>query len=139
MRPLVGEERDMTRVVTTRLQTGAGVLLLRGSLMLLSCSTAQQALKAKPAPTTSRFLPQPERMTEQRERFPFHQAWIKAGMARAKAQGKRISRAPIPEGAQHRIWDLYQRGRSLHQISRQLAIGYGTVWNYVHRLKRDPT
>jgi DNA invertase Pin-like site-specific DNA recombinase len=39
---------------------------------------------------------------------------VKAGMARAKAQGV-----------------------SMHQISQQLKIGYGTAWNYVQRLKQD--
>ncbi len=68
---------------------------------------------------------------------------VKAGMARAKAQGKRISRSPIARGMQVRIAELYEQGVSLHQISKQLGIGYGTAWNYVQRLKhgenREPT
>ena len=60
---------------------------------------------------------------------------VKAGMARARAQGKRISRAPIPRGVQGRIADLYRQEVSIHQISKQLGIGYGTVWNYVQRVK----
>ena len=60
---------------------------------------------------------------------------VKAGMARAKAQGKRISRAPLPAGIQGRIADLYHQGVSMHQMSKQLGIGYGTVWNYVQRVK----
>jgi DNA invertase Pin-like site-specific DNA recombinase len=60
---------------------------------------------------------------------------VKAGMARAKAQGKRISRAPLPAGIQGGIADLYHQGVSMHQMSRQLGIGYGTVWNYVQRVK----
>jgi DNA invertase Pin-like site-specific DNA recombinase len=48
-------------------------------------------------------------------------ARVKAGMARARAQGKRIARAP---------------GYSIHQISKQLSIGYGTAWNYVQRVKK---
>ena len=60
---------------------------------------------------------------------------VKAGMARAKAQGKRISRAPLPAGIQGCIADLYHQGVSLHQMSKQLGIGYGTVWNYVQRVK----
>jgi DNA invertase Pin-like site-specific DNA recombinase len=60
---------------------------------------------------------------------------VKAGMARAKAQGKPISRAPLPAGIQGGIADLYHQGVSLHQISKQLGIGYGTVWNYVQRVK----
>ena len=60
---------------------------------------------------------------------------VKAGMARAKAQGKRISRAPIAEEIQARIATLYAQGVSIHQISKQLGIGYGTAWNYVQRAK----
>ena len=60
---------------------------------------------------------------------------VKAGMARAKAQGKRISRAPLPAGIQGGIADLYHQGVSMHQMSKQLGIGYGTVWNYVQRVK----
>jgi DNA invertase Pin-like site-specific DNA recombinase len=60
---------------------------------------------------------------------------VKAGMARAKAQGKRISRAPIAEEVQARIAALYGQGISMHQISKQLDIAYGTAWNYVQRLK----
>ena len=57
-------------------------------------------------------------------------------MARAKAQGKRISRAPIPAGVQARIGELYTQGLSIHQMSQQLGIGYGTAWNYVQRVKQ---
>ena len=60
---------------------------------------------------------------------------VKAGMARARAQGRRISRAPIPRGVQGRIADLYRQEVSIHQISRKLGIGYGTAWNYVQRVK----
>ena len=60
---------------------------------------------------------------------------VKAGMARAKAQGKSISRAPIAEELQARIVALYAEGRSIHQISKQLGIGYGTAWNYVQHTK----
>src|SRR5712691_6018379 len=60
---------------------------------------------------------------------------VKAGMTRARAQGKRISRAPIAKGIQVRIAELHAQGTSLHQISKQLGIGYGTVWNYVQHAK----
>ena len=60
---------------------------------------------------------------------------VKTGMARAKAQGKQISRAPIPKGLQTRIEKLYKQGSSIHQISKRLGIGYGTAWNYVQRCK----
>lgn len=62
---------------------------------------------------------------------------VKAGMARAKAQGKRISRSPIAKSTQNRIAELHTQGVSLHQISKQLGIGYGTTWNYVQRFKQE--
>ena len=62
-------------------------------------------------------------------------AGVKAGMARARAQGKRISRAPLPTAVQERIAALYQQGLSIHQIGKQLGIGYGMAWNYVQRIK----
>jgi DNA invertase Pin-like site-specific DNA recombinase len=61
---------------------------------------------------------------------------VKAGMARARAQGKRISRAPIPEQVQRRLTELYEQGWSIHQLSKHLGIGYGTAWNYVQHLKQ---
>jgi DNA invertase Pin-like site-specific DNA recombinase len=60
---------------------------------------------------------------------------VKAGMARAQAQGKRVSRAPIPKKLQSRIAVLHEQGISISQISKQLGISYGTAWNYVKRLK----
>jgi DNA invertase Pin-like site-specific DNA recombinase len=62
-------------------------------------------------------------------------ARVKAGMARARTEGKRISRAPLPTAVQERIVALYQQGLSIHQIGKQLGIGYGTAWNYVQRAK----
>jgi DNA invertase Pin-like site-specific DNA recombinase len=62
---------------------------------------------------------------------------VKAGMIHAKAQGKRISRPPIPVELQRRITELYAQGLPIHQISRQLGIGYGTAWNYVQRVKEE--
>ena len=63
-------------------------------------------------------------------------ARVKAGMARARAQGKRIARAPLSASVQRQIATLYRQGRSIHHISKQLGIGYGTAWNYVQRVKK---
>ena len=62
---------------------------------------------------------------------------VKAGMARAKAQGKRISQSPIAKGIQVRSAEFHEQGIFLHQISKQLGIGYGTVWNYVQHAKQE--
>jgi DNA invertase Pin-like site-specific DNA recombinase len=58
---------------------------------------------------------------------------VKAGMARAKAQGKRTSRPLIPEVTRRKIAELYARGVSIKQIAKQLGIAYGTAWNYTKR------
>lgn len=60
---------------------------------------------------------------------------VKAGMARAKAQGKRISRAPLGAEIQAQIAALAAEGRSIHQIGKQLGIGYGTAWKYIQHVK----
>ena len=60
---------------------------------------------------------------------------VKAGMARAKAQGKRISRAPHAEELQAQIMALAAEGLSIHQIGKQLGLGYGTAWKYIRRVK----
>ena len=54
---------------------------------------------------------------------------VKAGMARAKTQGKRVSRPTIPEEVQQQIAKLHARGVSINQISKQLGVAYGTAWS----------
>jgi len=58
---------------------------------------------------------------------------VKAGMARAKAQGKHIARPPIAKELQAQILALQKEGLSMNKISKTLGIAYGTVYNY--RLK----
>src|ERR671914_435275 len=47
---------------------------------------------------------------------------VKAGMARAKAQGKRTSRPPLPEATRKKIAELYARGVSIKRIAKELGI-----------------
>ncbi len=61
---------------------------------------------------------------------------VKAGMARAKAQGKHIARPPLPVALQKQIIALYEQGLSISKISKQLGIAYGTVYNYAHKSQR---
>ena len=58
---------------------------------------------------------------------------VKAGMARAKAQGKRTSRPPIPEATRKTIAELHAGGMSIKRIAKELGIAYGTAWNYAKR------
>lgn len=60
---------------------------------------------------------------------------VKAGMARAKAQGKRISRPTLSKNIQKRIQNLYEEGISIKKISQRLNISYGSAWNYVQQIK----
>ncbi|MEL6256091.1 MAG: recombinase family protein [Bacteroidota bacterium] len=60
---------------------------------------------------------------------------VKAGMARAKAEGKSVSRPPLSRQKQKEIAKLYQKNVSIKQISKQLSIAYGSAWNYVQKLK----
>ena len=59
---------------------------------------------------------------------------VKAGMARAKAQGKQISRPQLPIEQQRRIFKMRKQGFSINKISKQLGIAYGTVYNYAGKL-----
>ena len=61
---------------------------------------------------------------------------VRAGMARARAQGKRVSRPPIPERTRTRIEELAREGRSINGIAKELKIAYGTAWNYVKAMGR---
>jgi len=60
---------------------------------------------------------------------------VKAGMARAKAQGKRISRPRLNGNLRQKIKELYENKTSIKQISEKLGISYGSAWNYVQELK----
>ena len=62
---------------------------------------------------------------------------VKAGMARAKAEGKRVSRPRIPEAVRDQIRSLHREGVSVNQISKRLGVSYGTAWNYT-RPARTP-
>src|SRR5439155_235392 len=43
---------------------------------------------------------------------------VKAGMTRAKAQGKRTSRPPIPEATRRKIAELHGQGMSIKRIAK---------------------
>lgn len=62
--------------------------------------------------------------------------WVKAGMARAKDQGKQISRPKLPQTKLHQILELQKTGLSMNQISIQSGVAYGTVYNYLAKKKQ---
>jgi DNA invertase Pin-like site-specific DNA recombinase len=55
---------------------------------------------------------------------------IRAGMARAKAQGKRLSRPMTPEEIRERIQELRAAGHSLRWIAEEVGVSKSTVANY---------
>ena len=56
---------------------------------------------------------------------------VKAGMARAKAQGKLISRPKISIQKQQELFELQKMGLSMNKISKKAKVAYGTVYNYL--------
>ncbi len=62
---------------------------------------------------------------------------VKAGMERAKAQGKQIGRSTIPTEAQEEIRRLRNQTPpvSIKQISKRLGIAYATAQKYVKALE----
>jgi DNA invertase Pin-like site-specific DNA recombinase len=56
---------------------------------------------------------------------------VKAGMQRAKAQGKNISRPKLSKIKLKEIMDLKEQGLSMNQISKKSGVAYGTVYNYL--------
>lgn len=62
---------------------------------------------------------------------------VRAGTARAKAQGKLISRPCLAGAKQKAIYELSEQGVSMNQISKRLGIAYGTVYNYVQKRKSE--
>lgn len=63
---------------------------------------------------------------------------VKAGMARAKAQGKHVARPALDKSKQKKILEMRKEGISMNKISKALGIAYGTVYNYGNGVKKDP-
>ncbi len=61
---------------------------------------------------------------------------IKAGMARAREQGKRLSRPLTPEEVRERIKELRAAGHSLRWIAEEVGVSKSTVANYVNGSSR---
>lgn len=62
---------------------------------------------------------------------------VKAGMQRAKAQGKNISRPKLSKIKLKEIMELKQQGLSMNQISKKSGVVYGTVYNYLAKSTND--
>lgn len=60
---------------------------------------------------------------------------VRAGMARAKAEGKRVSRGKIPVAKQKRITKLHTQGVSKREIAKRIGVDPKTVRNYLSNRK----
>jgi DNA invertase Pin-like site-specific DNA recombinase len=55
---------------------------------------------------------------------------VRAGMARARDEGKLISRPRIESGIAKRIKKLRKEGMTIRAISEEVGVSVGTVANY---------
>ena len=58
----------------------------------------------------------------------------KAGMQRAREQGKCVHRPPLPEKTKRKIAKLGEQGVSIKSISRKLKIAYATAYKYINKI-----
>jgi DNA invertase Pin-like site-specific DNA recombinase len=58
---------------------------------------------------------------------------VKAGLSRARAQGKRLGRRPVSGDVVQRIRAQLATGAGILKIAKALGVGTGTV----HRVKRE--
>jgi DNA invertase Pin-like site-specific DNA recombinase len=58
---------------------------------------------------------------------------VKAGLARARSQGKRLGRRPVSEDVVGRIRERLGTGNGILRTAKELGVGTGTV----HRVKRE--
>ena len=58
---------------------------------------------------------------------------VKAGLARARSQGKRLGRRPVSTAVVERIRERLATGGGILRVAKELGVGTGTV----HRVKRE--
>ena len=58
---------------------------------------------------------------------------VKAGLARARSQGKRLGRRPVSTDVVARIREQLATGRGILRVAKELGVGTGTV----HQVKRS--
>jgi DNA invertase Pin-like site-specific DNA recombinase len=58
---------------------------------------------------------------------------VKAGLSRARSQGKRLGRRPVSENVVERIREKLATGAGILKTAKALGVGTGTV----HRVKRE--
>ena len=61
----------------------------------------------------------------------------KAGLIRARKQGKKIGRPRISQYQRKRAIELYQKLHSIRAVSKRMRLGYGTVYKIIKEYERD--
>ena len=61
----------------------------------------------------------------------------KAGLIRARKQGKKIGRPGISKYQRKRAIELYQKLHSIRAVSKRMRLGYGTVHKIIKEYERD--
>ena len=56
---------------------------------------------------------------------------VKAGLARARQEGKRLGRPPVSEDSKERIIEVWRRNGSMKKTAKELGKPYVTVHNIV--------
>ena len=107
-----------------------GIIFLCFILLLTTgCETAMKKLKANPAPDSG-FLQEPEKMTEQRERFPFNRVWVSPEFRQKRDEYTSIIVAPVNVSHLSKM-DWWQRQNAMTQET--LAKDAATVAAYIKK------
>lgn len=64
---------------------------------------------------------------------------VKAGLARARASGKRLGRPRLPDQVIARIRQELEMGRGIHSTAKRLGVGVGTVQRVRAEFPKSPT
>ena len=56
---------------------------------------------------------------------------VKAGLARARSNGKRLGRPPLSQEQREEVLDLRSKGRTIRQIAAETGVSRGSVHNIV--------
>ncbi len=62
---------------------------------------------------------------------------VKAGLARAKSEGKRLGRPSVPAGVEDNIRKARQGGLGIRRIARELGVGTSVVQRVVGEMKKS--
>ncbi len=61
---------------------------------------------------------------------------VKAGLARARLQGKKLGRPRVPASVEQDIKAARQQGKGIHKIAKELSVGVSTVQRVVSKDQR---